>query len=371
MTTPHELVYAENWEDPRLEMQALQLRPGARVLAVVGGGCTVLSLLAHAPGQLDAVDNNPAQLQLLALKRAAVQALQPDQALGFLGGAPNVGRGAERGERHERQEQCGAVFEQLSGESRAYWGERRELVLGGVLEAGRSERFVALLRRLVWALVHPRRRVEELFVQADLAAQARFFRERWDTWRWRAVFALLRKRRLDSALREGAYAHVRPPNLGAELRERAARCLTTLPVAENYFLSRVLLGRYLPHPEGRPPYLSPEGVAAVRRNAGALALCPSDLGAWLAAQPSRHYDALYLSNVPEWLADAERVRLLSEVARVARPGARVVWRALMQERPLPAAVAERFLVDQALSERLGRADRAFMNAAFRVAEVRS
>jgi len=360
MTTPHELVYAENWEDPRLEMQALQLRPGARVLAVAGGGCTVLSLLAHAPGQLDAVDNNPAQLQLLALKRAAVQALEPDQALGFLGGAAQ-----------DRREQCGAVLAQLSGENAAYWSERSDLLLGGVLEAGRSERFVALLRRLVWALVHPRRRVEELFVQADLAAQARFFRERWDTWRWRAVFALLRKRRLDSALSEGAYAHVRPPNLGAELRERAARCLTTLPVAENYFLSRVLLGRYLPHPEGRPPYLSPEGVAAVRRNAGALALCPSDLGSWLAAQPSRHYDALYLSNVPEWLAEAERVQLLSDVARVARPGARVVWRALMQERPLPAAVAEHFLVDQALSERLGQADRAFMNAAFRVAEVRS
>ena len=354
------IIYGENFEDPKLEWEALSLGPGARIRAVAGGGCTVLSLLRSAPSALDAVDSNPDQLRLLALKRAAVVALEPDVALGFLGGAAMPGR----------MTHFQAVLAQLDAGDSEFWQERTETVAKGALESGRAERFVALLRRLVALFVHPVARIEALFAQADLDAQRKFFHERWDTWRWRALFALLRRRRLDAALVRGAYAHVRVSSLGEALRARAEHRLTTLPSHDNYFLSRMLLGRYLPHPEGRPPYLQPEGVRAVRSHGSALALRHTDLLAWLASCPAQSYDALYLSNVPEWLPEERRVKLFREVERVARPRARVCWRALMQERGLPPEASARLVVDEAASASLERRDRAFVNAAFRVAEAR-
>jgi S-adenosylmethionine-diacylglycerol 3-amino-3-carboxypropyl transferase len=339
-------MYAMNWEDPRLELEALAVGPEDRVLGIAGGGCTVLSLLARGPRSLDAVDLSRPQLDVVALKRAAVCAL--DRPAAFLGGEPLDG--AERLRQLER----------LPVEDRARW---RPLVVRGLVGAGRAERFIALLRRLVQLAVHPRRRVEALFRQPTLEAQRRFYADEWNTPRWRLLFRLLHKRLIDRALDPAFYRFVDPGDLGEQLRRRAERCLTEQPTGDNYFLSAMLLGRYV----APPPYLSPDGIDGVRRHRDKLALHHAELGAFLRAQPADRFDKLYLSNVAEWLPEPALEALCAEVVRVARPGATVTLRGLMVERPLP--LGDRLRVDAARSAELGRRERAFLNASFRVATV--
>jgi S-adenosylmethionine-diacylglycerol 3-amino-3-carboxypropyl transferase len=43
------LVYAQIWEDPDVDMEALQIRPDSRVVAIASGGCNVLSYLVANP----------------------------------------------------------------------------------------------------------------------------------------------------------------------------------------------------------------------------------------------------------------------------------------------------------------------------------
>lgn len=321
------LMYAQNWEDPRLELKALDIDSRDRVLAVGGGGCTALSLLAQGPRRLEAVDRSEAQVRMLSLKLATVCHLPADEA-------------------------------------------NRFLVTKGVLDQGRAERAIAWFRRIVRTLVHPRERIEQLFALGSLPQQVRFYHQHWNTRRWQWLFKLVRKGTFDRALDPAFYRHVAPGNLGRQLHQRAERCLTQMPVQENYFLSRILLGGHLPHPEGRPPYLQPRGVEGVRAHRQRLGLHQRCLVDYLREERANSFDKLYLSNVGEWLGERDRLEFFEQVVRVSRPGARVCWRALMLDRPLPHTVREHLILDTQRSAELGEQDRAFLNAAFTLAEVR-
>ncbi len=71
------LVYAQIWEDPVVDMEALAIEPGNRVATIASGGCNVFSYLVADPAEIVAVDLNTAHVALNHLKRAAAQHL-PD-----------------------------------------------------------------------------------------------------------------------------------------------------------------------------------------------------------------------------------------------------------------------------------------------------
>ena len=73
------LVYPQIWEDPVVDLEALSLKEGERLVAIASGGCNVLSYLAAAPISVTAIDLNPAHVALNKLKLAALAHL-PDYA---------------------------------------------------------------------------------------------------------------------------------------------------------------------------------------------------------------------------------------------------------------------------------------------------
>jgi S-adenosylmethionine-diacylglycerol 3-amino-3-carboxypropyl transferase len=356
------LIYAQNWEDPCLEIEALEIGEQDVVLATAGAGCTALSLLACGPRKLVAVDRSEAQIRLVALKLATVRALDAEPALAFLDPASGRTRSA-------RVEDLRRVRAFLASDDARYWDGRREQITRGILGEGRAEKFLSVLGALIRLFVHPRARARALFDATSLSEQARFYEETWDSRRWRLLFRFLGRKTIDRGLGGAFYAHLDGPDFGEALHARARRCLTELPIAESYFLSRILLGEFPRSVEGRPPYLAPGGIAGVRQHAERITLVRASLIDHLRAQPDESIDKLYLSNVAEWMNDTEREALFREVARVGRRGGRVAYRALAFERPLPASVRDVLVPDEALSCALEARDRACINASFRVARI--
>ncbi len=56
------LVYPQIWEDPIVDMRALEIGRGHEVIAIASGGCNVLSYLLDDPGRVTAVDLNGAHV---------------------------------------------------------------------------------------------------------------------------------------------------------------------------------------------------------------------------------------------------------------------------------------------------------------------
>src|SRR5688572_7684824 len=70
-------VYNQIWEDPRVDIEALQLDGSSRVLTISSGGCNALNYLLESPESVTAVDLNRHHIYLLNLKIAALKHL-PD-----------------------------------------------------------------------------------------------------------------------------------------------------------------------------------------------------------------------------------------------------------------------------------------------------
>src|SRR3546814_4183023 len=74
------LVYAQIWEDPAVDMEALAITPDCHVVTIASGGCNVLSYLTADPARITAVDLNTAHIALNRLKLAAARALPDHEA---------------------------------------------------------------------------------------------------------------------------------------------------------------------------------------------------------------------------------------------------------------------------------------------------
>ena len=66
------LVYAQIWEDPVVDMEALAIAPGHRIATIASGGCNVFSYLTADPAEIVAVDLNTAHVALNRLKQTAL-----------------------------------------------------------------------------------------------------------------------------------------------------------------------------------------------------------------------------------------------------------------------------------------------------------
>lgn len=355
------LFFAQVREDPRAELAALHPRPDETVVVVSSGGCTALSLLAAGAGRVIGVDRNATQHHVVELKLAAT-ALGADDAVAFLGGAP----AADRLVRYARLRRA------LTPAARAYWDARPSAVAMGVLSAGVSERFIGMVVAALRLAVHPTARIERMLAAPTVAAQRELFAREWDTWRWRALFALLCNRLAFRGTYPAAFfAHVDNPSFARHFRALAEHALTELPVRDNYFLQQMLTGRYpVDAPDGVPPYLSREGAAAVATGRDRLTLVDGGMTEYLRSRPDGSVHGFALSNVCEWMDATAVDALFREVLRTAAPGARLVHRNFVGWTELPAW-CERIVPDAALSERLTRADRSVVQrriVACRVAE---
>ncbi len=111
------LVYPQIWEDPEVDMAALAIQPGHRIVTIASGGCNALSYLTADPASVEAVDLNSAHVAFNRLKLGALKHL-PDYAsfYRFYGKADDKANLAA----YQR-----FIRPHLDSESRAYWEKRK------------------------------------------------------------------------------------------------------------------------------------------------------------------------------------------------------------------------------------------------------
>ncbi len=340
-------------EDERTEAAALELNEADRVLSVASAGDLPLSLLALGADRVEAVDIHPGQLQLCRLKAAAVAHLERAAALELLGFLPAPPRIRE-GHFHR-------LLSHLPPDAPRFWRAHRGAVRRGAIWAGRYERYVGTVVRLVLP-VFGRRRVMRLFSCETLAQQRAFFDREVDRWALRAVFRvafhprIYARRGMDPtglSQREGQRS------LGEQFFEQFRWLCTATRADRNHLLQLTVLGRVL-SPEAVPSYLSEKGFTRARARLRHLTFRQVDLVDHAREAPSGAFCKAHLSNVVDWLPPRDFHRLLQVLAdrseREGRP-LRVVWRFLHADRQPPASLADRVRLHRGLGRQLQHTDR--------------
>lgn len=335
------LVYPQIWEDPVVDMAALELGPGKRIVTIASGGCNVMNYLTASPAEIIAVDLNPAHIALLKLKLAAARRLPNHEAFfRFFGHADE----RENTARYDR-----FLRDALPEDARAYWEKRgltgrRQISIftRNIYRYGLLGRFIGLTHLLARAYgKNPRL----MLTARGLEEQRRLFEENlapvFDSalirWLCRMPVSLY-----GLGIPPAQFAYLTADaggDLAGLLRQRLSRLACDFPVEDNYFAWQAFGRGY--DREGRravPPYLAREAFDTLRANADRVTAVQASMTDKLAELPDRWLDGYVLLDAQDWMTPAQMTALWAEISRTARPGARVIFRTAGLDSPLEAVL---------------------------------
>lgn len=341
------LVYPQIWEDPEVDMEALQITPDSHVVAIASGGCNILSYLTANPARVTALDLNPTHVALNKLKlTAAAQLPSWNEFYRFFGVANEKANIAAY--------DCWLVAH-LDAKTRNYWehrrfglGERRigifarDFYRHGLL--GRCIGFGHFVARAYG--VNPR----DLLRARSLEEQKRYFATalaplfdrrlvRWMLARQFSLFGL----GIPPAQYE-ALAGAGNGNMAAVVYERLERLSCGFKLNDNYFAWQAF-GRGYSHDEQGPlpPYLRRDNFETIKSRSSRVEVLNRSFTEYLEAQEDASRDRYILLDAQDWMNDAQLNALWKEITRTAKPGARVIFRTAAKLSLLPGRIAPEVL----------------------------
>ncbi|OHC96357.1 MAG: S-adenosylmethionine--diacylglycerol 3-amino-3-carboxypropyl transferase [Sphingomonadales bacterium RIFCSPLOWO2_12_FULL_63_15] len=337
------LVYAQIWEDPAVDMEALAITPDSHVVTIASGGCNVLSYLTADPAKITAVDLNTAHIALNKLKLMAARTL-PDHAAfhRFF---------AQADSKENIAAYRDIVAPHLDEATRRYW-EGRDLI--GRRRIGGFARGIykhGLLGRFIGA-AHLLARVHGVDLRRMLAATSRaeqreiFEREvapifdrafvRWLTSQPASLFGL----GIPPAQFEALAGDAR---MDVVLKARLEKLACDFDLKDNYFAVQAF-GRGYDGGEGPlPPYLQAANHDAVRARADRVDVRHANFTDFLHEQPDASADRYILLDAQDWMDDEQLNALWAQITRTAKPGARVLFRTAGEPSILPGRVVDAVL----------------------------
>ncbi|MBM4037766.1 MAG: DUF3419 family protein [Planctomycetes bacterium] len=338
--------YSSCNEDSRSELRALQIGPADRVLCITGSGARPIDLLVQRPASIVSLDLNPCQNFLLELKMAAIQRLEYEEFLGFLGVRPCP----------KRCSLYRAVREALSEDARVFWDGHSAMIEKGVIYEGRWERHFRKLARLV-AAVRSRAR-DRLFRAADLAEQAKAWRESWDGILWRALLRCTSSRLAwRFILRDpGFYRYVPQKfSISQYLRERFAIGAERVLFRQSAFATLLFCGKY-DASSALPLHLQERHYQTLREALPCVQTVTESLLGYLSRAGSQRFDAYSLSDFASYTSPEEHADTWRELLATASDGARICERQFLVKREPPADIQARIRRDRPLEEDLAMTD---------------
>ncbi len=370
-------VYNQIWEDPRVDLQALQIDGDSRILTISSGGCNALNYLVERPDSVTAVDLNRYHIYLLRLKLAALRNL-PDHESFFR----FFGSGLHKENRAMFREY---IEPHLDEETRQFWrsnglfmglvhGERIDYFSdGGLYDRSRNGYFL----RFFHAFAHLAGwRPEAMLTAKTLDEQKELFDRNI------APFLDSRFIRFVGNLPVTMFGLGIPPQQLDELksdlgggslidayRERAKRLACDFPIDDNYFAWQAFARKY--DTEDRkaiPEYLQKDHFDALKSDAHRVRTAIGSVTDEIRSNPHGTFNRFVFLDAQDWMNAAVMTDLWQQIAEKGEPGSRIIFRTAAAASPLPRnlppELLARFTYQSELSKELFKQDRASIYGGF-------
>jgi S-adenosylmethionine-diacylglycerol 3-amino-3-carboxypropyl transferase len=352
-------VYNQIWEDPDVDLEALQLKPHHRLITIASGGCNVLNYLAADPAKIVAVDLNTNHIALTRLKLSALENLPSyEEFFRFFGQA---------NDKANREAYDSFLSQRLDATTRRYWekhiplhGRRINMFARNLYRYGLLGRFIGILH--VMAKLHGKKLDGILSARTPAEQRSAFERIIAPLFDVKSV-------RLLSKSPVSLYALGIPPaqydelvagtngNAIAVLRERVERLACDFPIQENYFAWQAFGRGYdVEHREAVPAYLQRETYEFIRTRTDKVEVHHASLTDFLRDQPAHSMHRYVLLDAQDWMNPAQLAALWSEIDRTADTrDARVIFRTAGADSPLPRKLPAELLAPWIYLEEESRA----------------
>tara|TARA_B000000565_G_scaffold255889_1_gene238760 strand:+ start:5984 stop:7225 length:1242 start_codon:yes stop_codon:yes gene_type:complete len=378
------ILYNQIWEDPEIDLAALNVDKNSKILAISSGGCNGLNYLTQSPESVTLVDIQQDHLNIAKIRAAAVKLAPTYQDLfNFMA----VGKGEENIEFYNK-----FIAPNLSDDEQKYWQspmqqlwkkykKRIDIFEKGFYPASKA----SLVGRKVFPLLGiNQKNVEEFLKFNDVKKQSEYFDQVLlpkILKRWRHFLF-----KIPSLC---AFLGVHPNQIkilqnetNQTLKElfiqRVRQTLTDTPCYRNYFAWQILLARYnLDSQDALPMYLqeryfqdTQSQLIAEKLNHehGSIVKKVTD------AKPG-DYNRFVLLDAQEWMSNQDITTLWENIIRVGGTGARIIFRtgtlkSYLQDQ-IPPELYGKLCYHKELSENLFKKDRLKVYGGFHCYEVKS
>jgi S-adenosylmethionine-diacylglycerol 3-amino-3-carboxypropyl transferase len=341
-------VYNQIWEDPSVDLEALELKPHHRLITIASGGCNILNYLAAEPAEIVALDLNPNHVALTRLKLAALEHLPGHESFFRFFGAANANANVEAFDAW--------LTGRLDPQTRDYWqrkiGPRQrrriEMFARGFYHHGLMGRFIGLLH--IVARLHGKKLDRLLEAKTSGEQRAAFDTLIAPLFDSKAI-------KLISKSPVSLYALGIPPaqydalvssGNGAAidvLRERVERLACDFPVQDNYFAWQAFGRGYdLANREAVPAYLREDNYSALKSRIGRVSVHHASLVDFLKTQPAQSLHRYVLLDAQDWMNESQLAALWAQIDRTADSrDAKVIFRTAGSDSPLAEKLPEALL----------------------------
>ncbi len=376
------LIYNTCWEDPELDRVALDFQPDDRVLVITSAGCNALDYLLAGVSEVHAVDINPCQNAVLALKIAGIRNLNYESFYELFG------RGRSG---HARAMYHDVLREALPGFARRFWDRHLHYFRGkGWRNSFYYRGTFGFIARCQLANVREvlglRRTIERLLAATTLEEQKAIYEREASPRIWNPLTNFICSRRALLSLigipwEQQKLIQEYPGGVLQLSRDIVEAVFTRLPLKSNYFWRVYLQGHY--EPECCPEYLRRENFHHLRTDLlTRLSIRNQSVSDFLRSSELMFSKFVLLDHM-DWLNANNRQGLVDEwnaILARAGPGARVIFRSaglkvtylddlpvMYQGQQVPLGSLLRF--EPELANELHERDRVHMCGSFHIARL--
>jgi S-adenosylmethionine-diacylglycerol 3-amino-3-carboxypropyl transferase len=371
-------VYNQIWEDPRVDLQALQLDAKSRVLTISSGGCNALNYLIENPESITAVDLNRHHIFLLNLKIAALKSLpEYEDFFAFFG----YGKSNETIENYQN-----LIALNLDKDTREFWesnsfigkiahGKRINFFRkGGLYEHSRNGYFLRFFHKFSRILGC---KPEEMLKAKTPDEQAELYEKYIAPFFDSVLIKTIGKMPVTM------FGLGIPPQQYDELKkdladggsiidiykERAKRMAVEYPIYENYFAWQAFARKYdTENRQAVPEYLKEENYQGLKKNAGKIRTKIGSITEEIKNQPADAFNRFVFLDAQDWMNAEMMTDLWSAIAEKGEKGSRIIFRtagaASPIEKNLPEDLRAKFVYEEDFSKTLFKQDRASIYGGF-------
>ena len=360
-------IYNQIWEDPRVDLEALELDKNSRVLTISSGGCNALNYLLSEPESVTAVDLNRHHIYLLNLKAAAAKHLPAHEQFFEIFG---VGKSENADEMYKQ-----FLAPNLDEGAKAVWDKRIKIFKkGGLYDHSRNGYFLRVFQRFARLIGC---RPDAVLNARSLNEQASLYRKNIKPFFNNFLI------RLVGRMPVTLFGLGIPPQQFDELtretdaettiidvyRERVRRLACDFPIEENYFAWQAFARKYdTEKRKAIPEYLKDENFGKLKSNIGRLRAKVGSVTDEIKTQPRGSFNRFVFLDAQDWMNADALTELWSAIAEKAEPNSRIIFRTAGAESPietrLPQTLRENFVYERDASDRLFKQDRASIYGGF-------
>jgi len=352
--------YSQCWEDTNIVLSALDVNSEDVVLSIGSGGCNSFSIISKNPAKLFIVDSNNAQIELINLKFCAIKTLNYNNLLEFLG----VTKSTERLYIYKN------IENNLPESTILFWTKNQDIINKGVIHSGKFEKYLNFFRKFILPLIQPTKNLNFILNCEDKNQQLNFYNSKWNNLRWKIIFKLFFGKRImkKRGRSEVMFDYEENTSSGEIFFRRFEKGLKSGNIFKNEYLEYILKGNYF---RNLPFYLNEENLNIIKENITDknIKIIENNLFGFLEKMPNNSISKFNLSDIFEALSVEFSEKLFSEILRVAKNNARIIFWNNLVYRDIPENIKTNFILNKTLINKMNEKDKIFFYEKFYIYEI--